>query len=198
MVVRVGQPAPNFRCEAVMPDDSFKEISLSDYAGKKYVCLFFYPLDFTYVCPTEIVAFNDAIAQFEARNVQILACSVDSKFSHLTWRNTPRDKAGIGKVMFPILADLTKSISTQYDVLIPDEGVALRGLFIIDKKGMLQHQHVNNLPIGRAVNEVLRVVDALQFYEKAGELCPANWKAGDKGMAATSEAVVAHLTTKLS
>ncbi|GIX63220.1 peroxiredoxin 1 [Babesia caballi] len=198
MVLRVGQPAPNFRCEAVMPDNSFKEVSLSDYAGKKYVCLFFYPLDFTFVCPTEIVAFNDAIAQFEARNVQILACSVDSKFAHLTWRNTPRDKGGIGNVMFPILADLTKSISEQYQVLIPDDGVALRGLFIIDKKGMLQHQHVNNLPIGRSVNEVLRIVDALQFYEKNGEVCPANWKAGDKGMAPTTDGVIAHLTTKMS
>lgn len=135
-----------------MPDNSFKEVSLSDYAGKKYVCLFFYPLDFTFVCPTEIVAFNDAIAQFEARNVQILACSVDSKFAHLTWRNTPRDKAGIGNVMFPILADITKSVAEQYQVLMPDDGIALRGLFIIDKKGMLQHQQVNNLPIGRSVS----------------------------------------------
>nr|BAN65269.1 thioredoxin peroxidase-like protein [Babesia bovis] len=133
-MIAVGQPAPNFRCEAVMPDNSFKEISLSDYAGKKYVCLFFYPLDFTFVCPTEIVAFNDAMAQFEARNVQILACSVDSKFAHVTWRNTPRDKGGIGNVMFPVLTDITKTVCDAYEVLIPEEGVALRGLFLIDKK----------------------------------------------------------------
>ncbi|AFZ80715.1 thioredoxin peroxidase 1, putative [Theileria equi strain WA] len=198
MSLRVGLPAPLFKCEAVMPDGSFKEISLSDYLGKKYVCLFFYPLDFTFVCPTEIVAFNDAVAQFEARNVQILGCSVDSKFAHLAWRNTPRDKAGIGNVKFPILSDITKELSTLYDVLMPEAGISLRGLFLIDKKGVLQHSLVNNLPLGRNVNEVLRLVDALQNFETKGEVCPANWKLGEKSMPPTTEGVIAHLTTKLA
>ncbi|XP_952730.1 peroxiredoxin 1, putative [Theileria annulata] len=198
MSPKVGLQAPNFKCEAVMPDGSFKEISLGDYLGKKYVVLFFYPLDFTFVCPTEIVAFNDAVAQFEQRNVQLLACSVDSKYCHLAWRNTPRDKAGVGQVKFPMLSDMTKEVATSYGVLVDDAGLALRGLFLIDKKGVLQHSLVNNLPLGRSVNEVLRLVDALQVFETKGEVCPANWKLGDKGMPPTTEGVVAHLTTKMS
>ncbi|KAK2195645.1 bifunctional Peroxiredoxin [Babesia duncani] len=198
MAPQVGEPAPNFKCEAVMPDNSFKEISLADYLGKKYVCLFFYPLDFTFVCPTEIVAFNDAIAQFEARSVQLLACSVDSKYAHLAWRNTSRDKAGIGNVKFPILSDIKKEVSSLYNVLIADQGISLRGLFLIDKQGVLQHSLVNNLPIGRSVNEALRVVDALQTFESKGEVCPANWKNGDKGMLPSIDGVVAHLTSKLA
>lgn len=179
-----------------MPDNSFKEILLADYIGKKNVLLFFYPLDFTFVCPTEIVAFNDAIAQFESRNVQLLACSVDSKFCHLAWKSQPLDKGGIGNIKFPILSDISKEISSLYNVLLP-EGMALRGLFFIDKKGILQHITVNNLPVGRSIDEALRVVDAFQHHEIKGDVCPANWKHGDKGIQPTVEGVITHLTSKL-
>ncbi len=176
MAVLVQKQAPDFEAQAVMPDGSFKQVKLSDYRGR-YVVLFFYPLDFTFVCPTEIIAFSDRAKEFEQRNVQVLGASVDSHYSHFAWRNTPRDQGGIGQIDYPLIADINKKISSDYGVLL-DGGVALRGLFLIDKEGVVRHQVVNDLPLGRSVDEVLRMVDALQFFEKNGEVCPANWKAG--------------------
>jgi peroxiredoxin (alkyl hydroperoxide reductase subunit C) len=185
MSVLVNKQAPDFQAVAVV-DGEFKEIKLSDYKGK-YVVLFFYPLDFTFVCPTEIVAFNDKVAEFKKRNVQLLGVSVDSQFSHLAWINTPKKDGGLGGLDYPLVADLSKKIATDYDVLIEGAGIALRGLFLIDKDGLVQHQVVNNLPLGRNVDEALRVVDALQFVEQYGEVCPANWNPGDKTMKADPE-----------
>ncbi|MGB9687708.1 peroxiredoxin [Thermogutta sp.] len=176
MAVLVSKEAPDFKAMAVMPDGSFKEISLQDYRGK-YVLLFFWPLDFTFVCPTEIIAFSDRAEEFEKLGVQILGCSVDSHYTHLAWRNTPRSHGGIGQVKYPLIADLSKKIAQDYDVLLPD-GVALRGLFFIDKQGIVRHQVVNDLPLGRSVDEALRVVKAWQFYEQHGEVCPADWQEG--------------------
>jgi len=183
MSVLVGKPAPEFKTQAVMPDGSFKEISLGDYRGKQSVLLFFYPLDFTFVCPTEIIAFSERVEEFKKRGVEVLSCSVDSKFSHLAWRNVPRTDGGVGTIQYPMLEDMSKKIATDYDVLLP-AGVALRGLFLIDKTGVVQHQVVNNLPLGRSVDEAIRMVDALNFFEKNGEVCPADFKPGDKGIKA--------------
>ena len=180
MSVLVTQEAPGFSADAVMPDGTFKNISLSDYQGK-YVLLFFYPLDFTFVCPTEIIAFSERVADFEALGVQILGVSVDSKYSHHAWRNTPRTEGGIGEIAYPLVADLNKDISRDYDVLLGG-GVSLRGLFLIDKEGVVRHQVVNDLPLGRNVEEALRMVKALQYFEANGEVCPANWKEGAKSM----------------
>jgi alkyl hydroperoxide reductase subunit AhpC len=178
MSVLVTQAAPDFKAQAVMADGSFKEISLSGYKGK-YVLLFFYPLDFTFVCPTEIIAFSDRAKEFEAMGVQILGVSVDSEFSHLAWRNLPRDQGGLGNIQYPLVADIKKQIARDYDVLL-DDSVALRGTFLIDKDGIVRHQVVNDLPLGRSVDEALRMVQALQFFEKNGEVCPANWKEGSR------------------
>ncbi|WP_153557343.1 peroxiredoxin [Roseimaritima sediminicola] len=174
----VTQEAPDFKAQAVMPDGAFKEVSLSDYRGK-YVLLFFYPLDFTFVCPTEIIAFSDRIADFQDLDVQILGVSVDSHFSHFAWRNLPRDQGGIGEIAYPLVADINKQIARDYNVLL-DDGVALRGLFLIDKDGVIRHQVVNDLPLGRSVDEALRMVQALQYFEKNGEVCPANWQEGSR------------------
>jgi len=176
----VSKPAPDFTADAVMPDGSFKQIKLSDYRGK-YVILFFYPLDFTFVCPTEIIAFSAKTDEFKQRNTEIIGVSIDSKFSHLAWRNTDRKKGGLGQINYPLVGDVTKQISKDYDVLA-DIGVAFRGLFLIDKNGIVQHQLINNLPLGRNIDEALRMVEALQYHEKHGEVCPANWKEGEKGM----------------
>ena len=178
MSVLVTRPAPDFTAQAVMEDGSFKELSLSDYKGK-YVILFFYPLDFTFVCPTEIIAFSDRADEFEKLGVQLIGASVDSHFSHLAWRNTPRKEGGIGEIQYPLVADLSKQIAKDYDVLTPDGTVALRGLFLIDREGIVRHQVVNDLPLGRSVDETLRMVQALQYFEENGEVCPANWHAGD-------------------
>ena len=178
MSVLVTQEAPDFKAQAVMPDGQFKEVSLSDYRGK-YVLLFFWPLDFTFVCPTEIIAFSDRGPDFEKLDVQILGVSTDSHYTHLAWTNTPRDQGGIGKTSYPLIADLNKQISREYDVLL-DGGVALRGLFLIDKEGVVRHQVVNDLPLGRSVDEALRMVQALQYFEKNGEVCPANWQEGSR------------------
>ncbi len=176
MSVLVTKEAPDFKAQAVMPDGSFKEVSLSDYRGK-YVVLFFYPLDFTFVCPTEIIAFSDRVKDFANANVQVLGVSIDSHFTHLAWRNTARSEGGLGKIEYPLIADLDKKISQAYDVLLP-AGIALRGLFLIDKNGIVRHQVVNDLPLGRSVDEALRMVKALQFVETHGEVCPANWQEG--------------------
>ena len=172
----VTQPAPDFTAQAVMPDGSFQEISLSQYRGK-HVLLFFYPLDFTFVCPTEIIAFSDAAEKFEAIGVQLLSCSVDSHFTHLAWRNVSRNEGGLGDIQYPMVADLNKQIATDYNVLL-EGGIALRGLFLIDKEGVIRHQVVNDLPLGRSVDEALRMVESLQYFEENGEVCPANWQKG--------------------
>jgi alkyl hydroperoxide reductase subunit AhpC len=177
MPTLVSKEAPNFTADAVMADGSFKQIKLSDYRDKKHVLLFFYPLDFTFVCPTEIIAFSEQIGEFEKRHTEVLGVSIDSKFSHLAWRNVERKAGGIGAIKYPLVSDLDKSISRSYDVLF-NEAVAFRGLFLIDKKGVVQHQLVNNLPLGRSTDEALRLIDALQFHEQHGEVCPANWKKG--------------------
>ena len=178
MSVLVQQQAPEFKATACMPNGEFKPVSLADYKGK-YVVLFFWPLDFTFVCPTEIIAFSDRAEDFEKLNVQLLGVSVDSQFTHLAWRNVPRTDGGLGQINYPMLADLNKEISKAYDVLLPG-GIALRGLFLIDKEGKVRHQVVNDLPLGRNVDEALRMVKALQFFETNGEVCPANWKEGSR------------------
>ncbi len=178
MSVLVTQQAPEFKAQAVMPDGQFKEVSLSEYKGQ-YVLLFFWPLDFTFVCPTEIIAFSDRNEDFSKLGVQIIGVSIDSHFTHLAWTNTARDQGGIGKTNYPLVADLNKQISRDYDVLL-DGGVALRGLFLIDKEGVVRHQVVNDLPLGRSVDEALRMVKALQHFETNGEVCPANWQEGSR------------------
>ncbi len=180
MSVLVTQQAPDFKATAVMPDGQFQDVSLSDYRGK-YVLLFFWPLDFTFVCPTEIIAFSDAAKEFEALGVQILGVSIDSHFTHLAWTQTDRKEGGIGKTAYPLVADLSKQISRDYDVLL-DAGIALRGLFLIDKEGVVRHQVVNDLPLGRSVDEALRMVKALQYFEENGEVCPANWEEGSRSI----------------
>lgn len=185
----IGKKAPDFNAGAVINGttivDNFK---LSDFDGK-YRVLFFYPLDFTFVCPTELHAFQDKLSLFQERETELIGVSVDSKFTHFAWLNTPIEKGGIQGVSYPLVADLTKSIATDYDVLKEDEGVAYRGLFIIDKEGIVRHQLVNDLPLGRNVDEALRLIDALQFHEEHGEVCPANWTKGDRAMNANSEGV---------
>jgi peroxiredoxin (alkyl hydroperoxide reductase subunit C) len=194
MSVLVSQAAPDFTAPAVMPngviDEQFK---LSDLRGH-YVVLFFWPLDFTFVCPTEIIAHDRRMQAFEAKNVKVVGVSIDSQFTHFAWRNTSVDEGGIGAVTFPMVADVNHRITQAYGIEHPD-GVALRASFLIDKEGVVQHQVVNNLPLGRNVDEMLRMVDALQFFEENGEVCPAGWKAGDTGMQATAEGVAEYLSS---
>lgn len=185
MAVLVGKPAPEFTAKAVV-EGQFKEVSLSDYRGK-YVVMFFYPLDFTFVCPTELHTFQEKLAEFRSKNVEVIGVSVDSEHSHLAWVNTPKAKGGIQGVEYPLVADITKSISRDYDVLIQDAGIALRGTFLIDKEGIVQHQTVNALPLGRNIDEFIRLADALQFTEEHGEVCPANWSKGEKSMTPNAE-----------
>jgi peroxiredoxin (alkyl hydroperoxide reductase subunit C) len=187
----VTKEAPDFTAKAVMPEGTFGEITLSSFRGK-YVVLFFYPLDFTFVCPSEIIAFNRQLGQFKKRNCEVIGISVDSEYTHLAWRNTPLREGGIGPVDFPLVADLSKTISRAYDVLI-DESVSLRGLFLIDRKGIVRHELVNDLPLGRSVDEVLRLIDALRHVETYGEVCPANWVQGDQAMEPTREGVARYL-----
>ena len=195
MAVLTGKEAPDFKAQAVMPDGSFKELSLSSLRGK-HVVLFFYPLDFTFVCPSEIIAFDNKLGEFKERKTEVVGCSVDSHFTHLAWKSTPVEKGGIGNIQYPLVADLSKSIARSYDVLTPDGSVSYRGLFLIDPKGIVRHQVVNDLPLGRSVDEALRMVDALQFHEKNGEVCPANWRKGQQGMKASKEGVAAFLAEK--
>jgi peroxiredoxin (alkyl hydroperoxide reductase subunit C) len=171
----ITQPAPEWKATAVV-DGAFKEVNLSDYKGK-WLVMFFYPLDFTFVCPTEIVAFSEAAAQFEKIDTKIVGISVDSHFTHLAWINTPRNKGGLGEMKIPLVADLDKKIASDYGVLLP-AGIALRGLFIIDPKQNIRQITINDLPVGRSVDEILRLVTAFQFVEEHGEVCPANWKPG--------------------
>ncbi|RDB35317.1 peroxiredoxin [Spirobacillus cienkowskii] len=191
MSVLVGRQAPNFKADAVVNGD-FKEISLSDYKNKKYVVLFFYPLDFTFVCPTELHAFQEKVDEFQKRNAEVIGCSIDSKFSHYAWLSTPKNKGGIEGVKYPLLSDIHRTIARDYDVL-SDDGVAFRGLFLIDKNGVVRHQLVNDLPLGRSVDEAVRLLDALQHFEKNGEVCPANWSKGKEAMKATQDGVSNYL-----
>lgn len=190
MTVLVGKYAPEFKAKAVFGNE-IKDVSLSDYAGK-HVVLFFYPLDFTFVCPTEMHAFQEKHAEFKKRGVQLLACSVDSEFSHMAWLNTPKSQGGINGIEYGIIADLGGQIAQDYDVLSEDN-VAYRAVFLIDDKGMVRHQLVNDLPLGRNVDEVLRTIDALKHVEEHGEVCPANWSEGKTAMKATHESVSEYL-----
>lgn len=193
MCLLVTKEAPDFTAKAVMPDNSIADLTLSSYRGKNYVLLFFYPLDFTFVCPTEIIAFDKALDKFKAKGVEVIGCSIDSHFSHLAWKNTPRNQGGIGNVQYPLVADLDKSISRNYQVLL-DSGIALRGLFLIDKAGVVRHAVINDLPLGRSVDEALRVVEALQYVEQYGEVCPANWKPGEEAMKPDQQGVSKYLS----
>ena len=190
----VTNPAPDFTATAVMPDGTFNEdFSLSSLQGQ-YVLLFFYPLDFTFVCPTEIIAFDRELAEFAARDCQVVGVSVDSQFSHWAWRNTPLDQGGIGEVGYPLVADLSKQIARDYGVLF-GEAVALRGLFLIDKAGVVRHSVINDLPIGRSVSEAIRTLDALRFHEQHGDVCPANWEEGEDAMNPSAEGVASYLAS---
>ena len=185
MAAFVSNPAPDFKADAYA-DGGFREISLQDFRGKKVV-LFFYPLDFTFVCPTEILAFADSMDEFKKRNTQVIGVSVDSKFTHHAWANTPRSDGGIQGVNFPLVSDINKSIARDYGILMEDAGVALRGLFIINKDGILKQATINHLDLGRSIEEVLRLLDAVDYTEEHGEVCPANWKKGAKAMKPTKE-----------
>lgn len=191
MSVLVAKPAPEFTAQAVWPDNSFAELTLSSYRGK-YVVLFFYPLDFTFVCPTEIVAFDKAVKEFDKRNAVVIGVSVDSHFTHLAWRQTPRNKGGIGAIHYPLVSDLDKNIARAYDVLLK-ESIALRGLFLIDTKGVVRHQVVNDLPLGRSIPEVLRMLDALHFTETHAEVCPANWQEGEATLSPNAKGIADYM-----
>ncbi len=189
----VTKEAPDFAAEAVMPDNTFGTVKLSSFRGR-YVVLFFYPLDFTFVCPSEILAFDKRLADFKTRNCEVIGVSIDSKFSHLAWKNTPVDMGGIGNIQYPLVSDLKKEIARDYGVLFENAGVALRGLFLIDTKGVVRHALINDLPLGRSVVEILRMVDALQFVETHGDqVCPANWQEGEEAMKPTAEGVASYL-----
>ncbi len=194
MSVLVTKEAPDFTAPAVMPNGTIKDdFKLSDFRGK-YIVLFFYPLDFTFVCPSEIIAHDKRLAQFKEKGVEVIGVSIDSQFTHFAWKNTPVDKGGIGQVKFPLVADIKHEITNAYGVEHPD-GVALRASFLIDKDGIVQHQTVNNLPLGRNVDEMLRMVDALQFFEAHGEVCPAGWNRGDDGMKPSTDGVADYLAS---
>lgn len=208
MSTLVGKKAPIFKATAVVNGNDFQnEFSLEQYIGKKYVVFFFYPLDFTFVCPTEIVAFQDKLDEFEKRGVAVVGCSVDSEYSHWAWLNTEKNNGGIKGVKFPLVADLSKTIAENYGVLageyeVDEQGnasfngapVAYRGLFLIDKNGVVRHQLVNDLPLGRSVDEAIRMVDALRHFEEFGEVCPANWSKGKDALKATEDGVASYLS----
>lgn len=210
MSVLVGKKAPVFSAPAVVNgNDVQKDFSLEQYLGKKYVVFFFYPADFTFVCPTELIAFQEKMSEFDARNTAVVAASTDSEFSHWKWLQTPLNDGGIKGVKYPLVADQSMSISMDYDVLAGDynyddagntyfEGTpqAYRGLFLIDKEGVVRHQVVNDMPLGRSVDEIIRIIDALQFTEEYGEVCPANWHKGEKGLSATQEGIASYLSEK--
>jgi peroxiredoxin (alkyl hydroperoxide reductase subunit C) len=192
MSTLVTKEAPDFTAQAVMPNNTFAELSLSSFRGK-YVVLFFYPLDFTFVCPSEIIAFDRRLEDFKAKNCEVIGVSVDSEFTHLAWKSTPLNEGGLGSIAFPLVSDLKKEITRAYGIL-HDEAVALRGLFLIDQNGIIRHELVNDLPLGRSVDEALRMLEALQFFEAHGDVCPANWRPGDQGMKPTREGVASYLS----
>ncbi len=194
MAAFVTKPAPEFSAEAYH-NGEFKKISLEDYKGKKVV-LFFYPLDFTFVCPTEILAFADNLGEFQKRNTEVIGVSIDSKFSHRAWAQVPREDGGIKGVNFPLVADIKKKIARDYGVLLKDAGIALRGLFIINKDGILKSMTINHNDLGRNVDEVLRMIDAIDYSEEHGEVCPANWKSGQKAMKASVQGLKDYVKSK--
>ena len=194
MSVLVGKKAPDFTAAAVMPNNEINEnFNLSSYLKGKIGILFFYPLDFTFVCPSEIIAFDNRLQEFKDRGVEVIGVSVDSHFSHIAWKNTEVNNGGIGQIQYPLIADLTKQIARDYDVLTND-AVAFRGTFLIDQDGNVRHQVVNDLPLGRSIDEALRMVDALQFHQEHGEVCPAGWNKGKKGMKANAKGVAEYLS----
>ncbi len=193
MTILVGKQAPEFVTAAVVGNVIHEHYSF-EYLENKNILLIFYPLDFTFVCPTELLAFQEALPEFEMRGTQVIACSVDSVYAHLAWLQVPRNRGGIQGIAYPLLADLNKTIARAYGVLLEEKGVALRGLFLIDKKRIVRHQIVNDLALGRSVEEALRMVDALDFHEKYGEVCPASWKPGDKGMKPNQEGLKNYFT----
>lgn len=192
MAVLVGKQAPDFTATAVFGNNEMKPLKLSEFKGK-YVVMFFYPLDFTFVCPSELIAFDHRLDEFKQRGVEVIGVSIDSQFTHLAWKNTPIEKGGIGQVQYPLVADVKHEICRAYDVEFEPAGVAFRGSFLIDKNGIVRHQVVNDLPLGRNVDEMLRMVDALQFTEEHGEVCPAGWQKGKKGMTASPDGVARYL-----
>lgn len=196
MGVLIGKQAPEFTTSAVVDNKIVNKFSLQQFRGKN-VILFFYPLDFTFVCPTELHAFQEMLEEFEKRNTQVIACSVDSCYSHIAWLNTPKAKGGIEGIQYPIISDLNKTIARDYDVLTQD-GIAYRGLFLIDAEGVVRHQVINDLPLGRSVDEALRILDALIFFQNNGEVCPANWSTGKKSMKPTHEGLKQYFTCSLS
>jgi peroxiredoxin (alkyl hydroperoxide reductase subunit C) len=199
MSVLVGKPAPDFTAAAVLGDGSIVDsYTLSEKTKGKYVAIVFYPLDFTFVCPTELVALDHRLDELTSRGVEVLAVSVDSQFTHSAWRNTPVDKGGIGPVHYTLIADVSHAIAKAYDVEVEGAAVAYRGTFLIDKEGKVRHQVVNDLPLGRNMDELIRMVDALQFHEQHGEVCPAGWNKGQKGMNANAEGVAAYLAENAS
>ena len=191
MAVLVGKAAPDFTATAVYGNNEIKDLKLSSFRGK-HVVLFFYPLDFTFVCPSELIAFDHRLDEFKKRGVEVIGCSIDSQFTHLAWKNTSINNGGIGQVGYPLVADINHAICQAYDVEAAG-GVAFRGSFLIDKAGVVQHQVVNNLPLGRNIDEMLRMIDALQFTEEHGEVCPAGWQKGKKGMTASPDGVAKYL-----
>ncbi|MGO8754851.1 MAG: peroxiredoxin [Gallionellaceae bacterium] len=192
MAVLVGKAAPDFTATAVLGNNEIKDITFSKVTKGKYAVVFFYPLDFTFVCPSELIAFDHRLDEFKKRKVEVLGVSIDSQFTHLAWKNTPVDKGGIGKVGYTLVADVKHEICKAYDVEA-DGGVAFRGSFLIDKSGVVRHQVVNDLPLGRNIDEMIRMVDALQFHEEHGEVCPAGWSKGKAGMDASPEGVAKYL-----
>ena len=198
MSALVGKEAPDFTAQAVAPDNEFVQFKLSDLKGK-YTILFFYPLDFTFVCPTEIIAFDKKLDEFKKRECEVVSVSVDSHFTHLAWKNTPVDKGGIGQIRYTMVSDLSQNIAKDYGVFFEGASVAFRGLFLIDKEGKIRHELVNDLPLGRSVDEALRTLDALRFVDKHGdEVCPADWKEGDEAMKASIDGVAEYLAAHAS
>ncbi len=194
MAVLVGKPAPDFSAVAVMGNNEINAtFNLKKYIDGKYAVIFFYPLDFTFVCPSELIAFNHRLDEFKKRNTEVIGISIDSQFTHLAWKNTPVEKGGIGQVQYPLVADIKHEICKAYDVEFDAAGVAFRGSFLIDRAGTVRHQVVNDLLLGRNIDEMLRMVDALQFTEEHGEVCPAGWNKGKAGMNASPEGVAKYL-----
>ena len=193
MAVLVSKQAPDFTAQAVMGNNEIREFTLSKEISGKYAVIFFYPLDFTFVCPSELIAFDHRLDEFKQRGVEVIGVSIDSQFTHLAWKNTPVNNGGIGQVQYPLIADTKHEICRAYDVEFGAAGVAFRGSFLIDKKGTVRHQVVNDLPLGRNVDEMLRMVDALQFTEVHGVVCPAGWIKGKAGMKASTAGVAEYL-----
>jgi peroxiredoxin (alkyl hydroperoxide reductase subunit C) len=193
MAVLVSKPAPDFTATAVMGNNEIRDFTLSKEISGKYAVIFFYPLDFTFVCPSELIAFDHRLDEFKQRGVEVIGVSIDSQFTHLAWKNTPVNNGGIGQVRYPLIADVKHEICRAYDVEFGPAGVAFRGSFLIDKNGVVRHQVVNDLPLGRNVDEMLRMVDALQFTEEHGEVCPAGWNKGKAGMKPSTAGVAEYL-----